>query len=351
MSPARPSCSRDRVMTGDRQDTIAATEAWLDGHGLPWFVESKRAAVAERLSRRRLVRVAAAALVVAVAVGVATGWWRGEPSFGIAWGETTFGVLVTLWSLRALYGGSVAGWAARRTLRSLGLLFPLASRALPMLLLFMTFLFINTEVWQVTSTLKGGVMWQAVLLFAAIGVGFLLARLPEELEEYDAELTPESLVVACRGTPLESAATEVHLTAEALEEHSDVVGLERGNLVLVLLIAQAIQVLLLSVAVWAFFLVFGSVAMTDGVINSWVGGDSPHYVGWFGLVSRELVQVSTFLAAFAGLYFTVYAVTDKTYREQFFTGVRHELERAVSVRLVYRTLLGEPRGDGVPERE
>jgi len=211
-----------------------------------------------------------------------------------------------------------------------------------MLLLFMTFLFINAEVWQVTSTLKGGVMWQAVLLFAAIGVGFLLARLPEELEEYDAELSAERLVEACRRTPVEAAAAELELTGEALEEHSDVVGLERGNLVLVLLIAQAIQVLLLSVAVWGFFLVFGIVAMQDDVIKSWVGHE-PHYAGWFGLVSRELVQVSTFLAAFAGLYFTVYAVTDQNYRQQFFTAIRHELERAVSVRLVYRTLLGDPR--------
>ena len=28
-----------------------------------------------------------------------------------------------------------------------------------------------------------------------------------------------------------------------------------------------------------------------------------------------------FLAAFSGLYFTVYAVTDETYRKQFFTGI------------------------------
>ena len=331
----------------DHRATITATEEWLDGHGLPWFVESKRAAVAARLSRPRLARVVGVALVVAVAMGAAVGWWSRSPSLGIAWGETVLGLLVAGWALRTLYGASVVGWAARRTLRSLGLLFPLASRALPMLLLFMTFLFINTEVWQVTSTLKGGVMWQAVLLFAVIGVGFLLARLPEELEEYDAELTPDRLIEACRRTPLEEVAAEVELSDEALEEHSDVVGLERGNLVLVLLIAQAIQVLLLSVAVWGFFLIFGSVAMTDGVISSWVG-HPPHYVGWFGLVSRELVQVSTFLAAFAGLYFTVYAVTDQTYRDQFFTGVRRELERAVSVRLVYRTLLEEARQDGAP---
>ena len=107
---------------------------------------------------------------------------------------------------------------------------------------------------------------------------------------------------------------------------------------LVLLITQAIQVLLLSVAVWIFFLVFGTVAINDAVIESWVG-EAPHYLFGTHLVSRELVQVSTFLAAFAGLYFTVYAVTDTNYRRQFFTAIRRELERAVSVRLVYRALL------------
>ena len=45
-----------------------------------------------------------------------------------------------------------------------------------------------------------------------------------------------------------------------------------------------------------------------------------------------------FLAAFSGLYFTVYAVTDSTYREQFFTSVSKELERAIGVQIVYRAL-------------
>ena len=52
----------------------------------------------------------------------------------------------------------------------------------------------------------------------------------------------------------------------------------------------------------------------------------------------ELVQVSVFLAAFSGLYFTVYAVTDEVYRTQFFTSITNELERAVGVRTVYQYL-------------
>ena len=60
------------------------------------------------------------------------------------------------YALTALHARPIVGWALRRTFGSLGLLLPLATRALPLLLLFVTFLFINTEVWQVTSNLDGG---------------------------------------------------------------------------------------------------------------------------------------------------------------------------------------------------
>ena len=44
----------------------------------------------------------------------------------------------------------------------------------------------------------------------------------------------------------------------------------------------------------------------------------------------------------------MYAVTDETYREQFFSGVMRELERAVGVRAVYLALRDAPQGR-VPE--
>ena len=45
-------------------------------------------------------------------------------------------------------------------------------------------------------------------------------------------------------------------------------GFERRNLVLVLLVIQAVQVLLLSLAVFGFFIVFGAVAIRRPVIES-----------------------------------------------------------------------------------
>ena len=56
--------------------------------------------------------------------------------------------------LTALHAGPIVRWAlAAHASAACGLLFPMATRALPLLLLFVTFLFINTEVWQVASNL------------------------------------------------------------------------------------------------------------------------------------------------------------------------------------------------------
>ena len=51
--------------------------------------------------------------------------------------------------------------------------------------------------------------------------------------------------------------------------------------------------------------------------------------------SSSLMKVSLFLASFSGFYFTVSAVTDDTYRRQFFSVVESQLERAVGMRAVY----------------
>jgi hypothetical protein len=81
--------------------------------------------------------------------------------------------------------------------------------------------------------------------------------------------------------------------------------------------------------------VFGAVAIDSRVIETWIGS-KPSYPFGVGVVSRELLQVATFLSAFSGLYFTVYAVTDATYRQQFFTAILRELGQVVSARVVYR---------------
>jgi hypothetical protein len=57
------------------------------------------------------------------------------------------------------------------------------------------------------------------------------------------------------------------------------------------------------------------------------------------VVTEELLRVAGFLATFTGLSFTVYLVTDPTYREEFRTDVASELREAFAVRAAYRWAL------------
>jgi hypothetical protein len=151
-----------------------------------------------------------------------------------------------------------------------------------------------------------------------------------------------NLVEACRRTPLEMRARTMVAESgkERIEAESVVRGYEKANLILVLVIAQAVQVLLLSFSVFVFFMVFGGVVMKDQVQEHWSNG-SIHHLEVLTNLSVELVQVSVFLAAFSGFYFTICAVTDEAYRDQFFTTVKRELDRAVAVRAVYLALRGQ----------
>ena len=118
----------------------------------------------------------------------------------------------------------------------------------------------------------------------------------------------------------------------------------RANLLLVLLLTQVFQVLLLAVAVFAFFVGFGLLAIRDSVIQAWIGhAPTPITWNWHVVVlhlpvSSQLYQVAVFLSAFAGVYFTVYAVSDATYRQQFFEELSRGLEQAIGVREVYHVV-------------
>jgi hypothetical protein len=328
------------------RDELRDVERWFVAHGLPYFVDDIRERVQGRLTRGRLVVVLSLGLLLGAASGLTGGMLTNEVSYGVSTGASVVLGLAVLYALHSLRAQVIAGWALRRAFRSLGLLLPLLTRALPMLLLFVTFLFINAEVWEVASSLEGGVLWGTVLFFGVAAVLFLVPRLAEELDVFDDSIVSADLIAASKGTPLESAAQRLIDQDIDLPEEAQVSGLQMVNLVLVLVVAQAVQVLLLALAVFAFFIVFGMVAIQDGVIENWTGTEPGEleYVFGIGLVSLALVKVSVFLAAFSGLYFTVYAITDELYRKEFFTVIMNELRRAVGARVIYRALRREADG-------
>ncbi|QBR94133.1 hypothetical protein [Nocardioides euryhalodurans] len=318
-------------------------EPWFIRNGLPYFVPSERARAKDALRPRRALPLLALVVLAAVAASAALTWLTEEASAAPAT-LTTVGLLAAAaYAVTALRARPILGWALRRTRSSLRQLLPMVTRALPLLLLFVTFLFINAEVWQLSAELDGPVMWLTVLLFAVIAVGFLLVRLPEEVDKVDDFIDLDLVRRATRRTPIEQPVAEL-LDARGeelpLDEYGDVPGYERWNLILVLLVTQVAQVLLLSLAVLGFFLVFGGIVMEAGVQEAWTAQDRVHHLPYLDNLSVELVQVSVFLASFSGLYFTVAVMTDETYRVQFFSEVLTELERAVGVRAGYLALRG-----------
>jgi len=310
-------------------DPVLAADEWFLQHGLTYFVPEERAAARSALRPRRILPFLLVVVLVASGAGGALAWAADQVSFAPATLLSLVLLAATWYALTALHARPIVGWALARTFGSLRTLLPMTTRALPMLLLFITFLFINTEVWQVASNLSAGVLWLTVLLFALLGIAFLLVRLPEEVDRTDDDVDDRLLLDACRGTPLEGVCHELLEDPDAdPAAYAEVTGFERWNLILVLVIIQSVQVLLLAVAVFGFLVLFGSLIMTEPVMDSWL---ERRIEG----VTPQLIQVATFLAAFSGLYLTVSTVTDETYRQQFFGSVLREMERAVGLRAVY----------------
>ena len=319
-------------MTGDR----TAVEAWFLAHGLPYFVAEERAAARAGLRGRRLATLALVVVLLGAAVGGLA--WATETSYaaGPALWLTVTGLAVLWYAATALHARPILGFALSRTLGSVRFLVPMASRAIPLLLVFVTFLFVNAEAWEMTTNLPFGQLWVTVLLMFGLAVLFLLVRLPEEVDRVDDEVDDAFVVRACAGTPLEQASREVAADPDIdPQEHAQVSGFERWNLILVLLVIQSVQVLLLSVTVFVFFMLFGSLVMETETQLSWTGRDAIPAAPFLPHVSLSLMKVSLFLASFSGFYFTVSAVTDDTYRRQFFSVVESQLERAVGMRAVY----------------
>lgn len=233
-------------------------------------------------------------------------------------------------------------WAGARVFRQLGEVGGLLARALPLLLLFATFLFLTTEVWEVAGPMEWPLLAANVALFVVLGAVFLMARLPSETARLADLDDLVELRLLCASTPVEPHADELHATPEPAPLRRR----QRGNLYLVVLVTQAIQITLVSIVVGLFFVAFGVLAVQPEVVDRWTPEPAAHeplvtfgFLGRDAVLTPALLRVSVFLAAFSGFYVAVYAVTDATYREQFFDRVAAELRQTFAVRAVYLTLV------------
>lgn len=242
---------------------------------------------------------------------------------GLAWVLTRYAIV------------ALCGWAIRYTVRGFSDLYRLTTRALPVLLLFIVFLFLNTEVWQVAGGLKTGHLWVVIALFIVFGIVFVVGRVPEEIRLIEAATTREQVIQACARTPL----ADVVPSLPDLDTPVSLNRRQKANIGLVMTVAQLVQVALFAIVVWLFLVLFGALAVSVSLQGIWMDGAAPIDVLWdsgqgYG-VTRQLLRVSLFLAAFSGFYVTIYTTIDASYREHFYDRVRADLERSLSVRRAY----------------
>jgi hypothetical protein len=119
---------------------------------------------------------------------------------------------------------------------------------------------------------------------------------------------------------------------------------EWGNVGLVALFSQGLQIFIVSVLIGAFFVVLGVLLVSTATTLDWAG--EVHVLATWTLgernlvVTEQLLRVAGFLTAFSGLNFTVYLLTDPTYRAEFRGEVVGELRQAFAVRAAYLGSLG-----------
>ena len=208
---------------------------------------------------------------------------------------------------------SIVRWAAGRLVGQLLASVALLVRALPLLLLFALVLFVNTEAWQVFSSMPTAFLVLVFGLFAALGSVFIIARLPREVSNLERAVGTEP--------PLERR--------------------QRVNVALVMFVSQALQVLVVALAVAGFFVLFGALAVGPEVRESWIGstgdvvGPTIPLFGEDVQVTAELLSVSAGIGAFSALYYAIAVLTDATYRDEFLDELTSEMTETFQARADY----------------
>jgi len=216
--------------------------------------------------------------------------------------------------------GSIVLWAFRFAWLQVGALGTLMSRALPLLMLTVVVYFTG-ELWQLSSRMTRERLWQTIGFLAVVAIIFMVTTIRDEVkalrDDRAGQTDPAKLL---EGTPLAGA----HGEAPA---RSPLSFAEQVNVVAVMVVSQAIQVVLFTAGLFAFFVALGIVAVPDDVAVLWSSeescpvGEPPCAGTWFGIhipVAQTIVHVSLFVAVLSGLYFTVSTSVDPIYRERFF---------------------------------
>ena len=214
---------------------------------------------------------------------------------------------------------AIVRWVFARLMSQLASALGLLAKAVPLLMIFALLSFTNQELWQIFSTVSTGQFWAIIGLFVVLGSAFLLVRIPREARRIEREAGEAQ-------TPLERR--------------------QRLNVGLVMFVSQAVQVLIVSLAIGMFFVAFGLLAINESLRIEWMGFAGNELLSFELLgeqvqLTSELLRVAAGLAAFSGFYFAIAMLTDSTYRDEFLDELTTDMRETFRARAEYLRLCGE----------
>lgn len=251
------------------------------------------------------------------------------------------GYVVTSWALIPMMR-----WSFGQVRRQVTDVANLAMKSLPTLLIFSAFIFINAEMWQVANDFTLPLFGMVMLLLVGIGGIFIFVsvrRLTVDLARFSAwgDVRPR-----CANTPVEEI---IPADDEPAPDTPPLLRRAEWNVNLLLFVAQGIQVLLVSLVITTFYVVFGLLTVRKETLLQWTTvGELTYERDWavdiaiFGtdlIFTRQLLLVALFIGMFSGLNFAVQVITDDTYREEFIADMTAEVRDALAVRAVYHRRL------------
>jgi hypothetical protein len=285
-------------------------------------------------------RRSAATLVImlfVVVMPITVSGWTGEAA-----AEAPAFIAITLLAIWLTYlgFGAIAAWAFRFAWVQLGALGTLMSRALPLLMLTVVVYFTG-ELWQLAARMTRQRLWEVIGFLALVALAFMVTTIRDEvraLREDRAEQTDTVALLA--GTPL----------AGHPDPPTARLPLSRGeqvNVVAVMVVSQAIQVVFFTAGLFLFYLALGTIAIPDDVAVLWSAeescaiGEPPCAGTWFGVhvpVPQTVVHMSLLVGVLSGLYFTVSTSVDPLYRQRFFDPLIADVAVSLAGRDVYLEL-------------
>jgi hypothetical protein len=382
-------------MAGPRDPAISDVEAWFVARGVPHFaadVSQTRSAL-RRAAPVLVAYVAVTSLMTAsfawsfevnllalavAAVVVVAGWamvnvlrgrhWRSLPDrvgplevaafliipavppliVGFQVSDALFVVIESALFLAAVYVATSFGvvgalrWAIGRARAQIGSIGRLLTRALPLLMVFIAFAFLQSDTWQVMAALDWQTVALVIALFFGLSIAFLVGRLVPEVKRLASTDRPWSEVLDIAQRTVARPLCEPVYDVQPVE--APLVGREWINVGTLIMFSQGLQIALVTLAVQIALIVFGLLLVPLPIQQQWsaepVDAMAILSIGSFTIaLTGPLIAVSLILGAFSGLYFTIAALSDAAYRAEFFSDADRELDDVFAVRAVYRATL------------